>query len=246
MNFKILTAILALLLGIMSCKTQKKGLVYDESKLKIEQLTANTYRHITYLNTEDFGKVSCNGMIVFNSNEALIFDTPTNDDDSNQLIDWITFNLKSKVVGVIVTHFHTDCLGGLDEFHSRNIPSYASFKTIGLAKLAGDKVPQVGFDDQLVLPIGNKIVINEFLGEGHTADNIVSYFPSEKVLFGGCLIKTLGASKGYLGDANIKEWSNTVKSVKSKYGDAKIIIPGHGDPGKTDLLDYTINLFKMQ
>jgi metallo-beta-lactamase class B len=85
---------------------------------------------------------------------------------------------------------------------------------------------------------------NEYFGEGHTKDNIVSYFPSEKVLFGGCLIKEVNASKGYLGDANISEWSGTVQSVKRKYGNAKIVLPGHGKPGGMELLDYTIELFK--
>jgi metallo-beta-lactamase class B len=47
-----------------------------------------------------------------------------------------------------------------------------------------------------------------------------------------------------LGDANISEWSGTVQSVKRKYGNAKIVLPGHGKPGGMELLDYTIELFK--
>ncbi|MNY76298.1 Beta-lactamase type II precursor [compost metagenome] len=63
-------------------------------------------------------------------------------------------------------------------------------------------------------------------------------------MFGGCLIKEVEASKGYLGDANVKEWSQTVKKIKQRFPDAKIIIPGHGNIGGTELLDYTIKLFK--
>ena len=84
------------------------------------------------------------------------------------------------------------------------------------------------------------------MGEGHTQDNIVSYFPNDKALFGGCLIKRVNAKKGYLGDANINEWSNTVRAVKSKYKDAEIIIPGHGKPGGQELLSYTIDLFRVE
>jgi metallo-beta-lactamase class B len=184
-------------------------------------------------------------MIVIDESEALIFDTPTNDSDSKELIDWIEENLKCKVIGVVVTHFHNDCLGGLNEFHERQIPSYASFKTIELAKQDSVQIPQNGFINYLEIGVGDKKVINKFFGEGHTIDNIVSYFPEENVLFGGCLIKALGASKGYLGDANVNEWSNTVQAVKSKYGKVKVIIPGHGIPGNSDLLDYTIELFKI-
>ncbi len=73
---------------------------------------------------------------------------------------------------------------------------------------------------------------------------MVGYFPKEKAMFGGCLIKEMNATKGYLGDANVKTWSATVEKVKAKYPDAKIVIPGHGEIGGEELLDYTIKLFK--
>lgn len=238
--------VIILFLSFLGCKDQKDTLVYESTNLKVEKLTNNTFRHISYLSTEDFGKVSCNGMIVIDYNEAIIFDTPSNDADSKELIDWVEKTLNAKVTSIVVTHFHDDCLGGLNEFHLRQIPSYSSFKTIELAKLNDIQPPQNGFKNYLEIPVGHKKVVNEFIGEGHTIDNIVSYFPDENVLFGGCLIKTLGASKGFLGDANINEWSNTVLTVKSKYENAKIIIPGHGNPGNSELLDYTIKLFKTE
>ena len=184
-------------------------------------------------------------MIVTNGGEALIFDTPSNDEDSGALIDWVESRLKCKVVGIVVTHFHNDCLGGLNEFHRRNIPSYASMRTITLAKTNQLTVPENGFEEALELKVGDQKVVNAYVGEGHTSDNIVSYFPKEQVLFGGCLIKEVGATKGFLGDANIQEWSKTVLKVKSKYGMARVIIPGHGKPGDVALLDYTIGLFQQ-
>ncbi len=106
-------------------------------------------------------------------------------------------------------------------------------------------VPQNGFENYLEIKLGNTKVINEFIGEGQTPDNIISNFPEDKVLFGGCLIKKIGASKGYLGDANINAWSNTVSDVKKKYNEVKTIISGHGKSGGDELLDYTIELFKI-
>ena len=76
------------------------------------------------------------------------------------------------------------------------------------------------------------------------AYNVVSYFPKENILFGGCLIKELQATKGYLGDANVGEWSSTVEKVKQQYPNVKIVIPGHGKIGGKDLLDFTIKLFE--
>lgn len=226
------------------CGSQKAVLKYESPDIRIEQLTKHAYQHISYLSTNDFGKVNCNGMILLDKGEALIFDTPTNDKDSEELIDWVESKLRCKIIGVVVTHFHDDCLGGLNAFHQRKIPSYASFKTIALSKSDSASFPQIGFEKELELKFGTKSVVNAYLGEGHTTDNIVAYFPDEEVLFGGCLIKAMGASKGYLGDANVVNWSETVQAVKARFGKFRWVIPGHGDPGKSDLLDYTIQMFE--
>jgi metallo-beta-lactamase class B len=92
--------------------------------------------------------------------------------------------------------------------------------------------------------MGKESVIIKFFGEGHTRDNVVGYFPSEKILFGGCLIKEVGARKGYLGDANVADWSGTVRKIKKHYPSVNIVVPGHGAFGNKRLLDYTIRLFK--
>ena len=234
------------LLSSSSCRIQKTAIIYTSENLKIEQLAPNTYRHISYLSTNDYGKVSCNGMIATHSEEAIVFDTPTNDSVSLELINWISENLKCKTIGVVVTHFHKDCLGGLSVFHKQSIPSYASNRTIARTKQDSIESPQIGFEEYLELKLGNSTIKNQYLGEGHTSDNIVCYYPADNVLFGGCLIKSQGATKGYLGDANTSEWSNTVRKVKATYPDIKIVIPGHGKPGTIELLDYTVQLFEVE
>lgn len=54
----------------------------------------------------------------------------------------------------------------------------------------------------------------------------------------------MGAGKGNLDDANPDEWSATVEKLQKKYGDAPIVIPGHGTPGGQELLEYTVQMFK--
>jgi metallo-beta-lactamase class B len=83
-----------------------------------------------------------------------------------------------------------------------------------------------------------------FFGQGHTSDNIIGYIPSENALFGGCLIKALGATKGNLTDANIREWSETVELIKKEISKLEIVIPGHEKNGGKELLEYTIELFE--
>lgn len=220
--------------------------VYKSKDLIITQVAPNSFVHTSFLQTNDFGNVPCNGLIVRNNNETIIFDTPTNNESTEELIRWVNQKLNCKINAIIPTHFHNDCLAGLQAFNDHNIPSYAHVKTIALAKENNFVIPQNGFSDSLTLSVGNEIIMARYFGEGHTRDNIVGYFPSENVLFGGCLIKEMNASKGFLGDANVEIWSSTVEDIKKRFPDVEIVIPGHGNHGDSSLLDYTINLFKTR
>lgn len=233
------------------CSAQKRTAfkpkeVYRTADLVVTQIAENAFQHISFLQTNDFGNVPCNGLIVRNNGEVIIFDTPTNDTNSAELIKWIKETLHCKINAIVPTHFHNDCLGGLKTFHENGIPSYAYFRTVELARENNFMVPQNGFRDSLVLKVGDEKAIVRFFGEGHTKDNVVGYFPSENALFGGCLIKEIDATKGYLGDANVAAWSGTVEKVKKAYPDVKIVVPGHGDYGNKKLLDYTIKLFRTR
>ncbi|MFN1215555.1 CHM family subclass B1 metallo-beta-lactamase [Chryseobacterium kwangjuense] len=236
---------------ILSCNSQKTGSfkpkeIYKSDQLVITQVSENSFIHTSYKQTNDFGNVPCNGLVVKNSNETIVFDTPINDKSSEELIQWITDHLHAKINAVIPTHFHDDSMGGLQAFHSHHIPSYSYVKTIELGKKNNFVVSENSFSDSVVLKVGNEKVIAKFFGEGHTKDNSVCYFPAEHILFGGCLLKELEAGKGYLGDANVSAWSATVEKVKKEYPDVKLVVPGHGDYGDGKLLDYTIKLFRNQ
>lgn len=249
----IINTLLIILISItiLNCSSQKQDAfkpkeVYKSNDLIIIQIAENSFVHTSFKQTNDFGNVPCNGLVVRNRNEAIVFDTPPNDKTSEELIKWIKETLNCQINAIIPTHFHDDCLGGLKAFDENDIPSYAYFKTIELAKVNSFVLPKNGFRDSLILKVGDENIIAKFFGEGHTKDNIVGYFPSENVMFGGCLIKELEASNGYLGDASVADWSSTVERVKKEYPNVKIVVPGHGEYGNNKLLDYTINLFKTQ
>ena len=220
--------------------------VYKTNNLILVKLSKHVYQHISFLNTHDFGRVACNGMLVVNNNEAIVFDTPTDNESSSELINYVTKKLGAKITAVIPTHFHNDCVGGIEKFNEEHIPCFASNKTIKLLKNIHNKyaASMKGFDDSLSLDIGGKKVYARYFGEGHTRDNITGYFAEDSVMFGGCLIKEQAATKGFLDDANVSAWPATVMRLKQYYPQTKIVIPGHGKPGGTELLDYTMTLFR--
>ena len=93
------------------------------------------------------------------------------------------------------------------------------------------------------LRFGNEEVEVYYPGPTHSSDNLVVYFPKQNVLFGGCMIKSMESKDlGNIADANLQEWPKSVKRVLERYKDSKIVIPGHGEWGNTDLIKYTLQL----
>ncbi len=223
------------------------NIVYRSDNLLIKRLSAHVYQHISFLTTESFGKVDCNGMVVVNNKEAIVFDTPTDDQSAGELISYLTKQLGCTIKAIVPTHFHEDCVGGLENFHKHKIPVFASSRTIALLQTSKPAIVSGihSFSNELMFTIGGKKVYAEYFGEGHTKDNVIGYFPDGNAVFGGCLIKEMNATKGFLGDANLSAWPETVQKLKRKYPNTKIVIPGHGKSGGIELLDYTIQLFKQ-
>lgn len=107
------------------------------------------------------------------------------------------------------------------------------------------KAPNRLFDieEGLELTIGEEIAEVYFPGESHSIDNVVVYFHKRKILFGGCMVKSLESKNpGFTEDANMQEWPKSVKNVLERYKGARIVIPGHGNWGDTKLLNHTIEL----
>ena len=241
-NIKILLPAIVLLFSY--CKSPKSDLTYSSQNLKLIPVTENCYMHKSYLQLDDGSRVECNGLVYVNEGSAIIYDCPSNSENAATMINWLVNDNDLKIAGLVINHHHRDCIDGIEEFHKRGIKSYANSRTI--AEIPEEiKRPQISFDEELSVEIGNNTVINRYFGAAHSNDNIVSYIPREEVLFGGCMIKSLNAKKGNLADANLAEWSNTVKKIKSAYPQLKVVIPGHGEFGDRSLLDYTINLFSQ-
>lgn len=243
---KTFCTLFVLILAFVQVRSQKITATYSSEDLQIIPVTEHSFVHISYLNVPKYGRVACNGAIYLDSGEAVVFDTPVDDVVSQKLIQWITETMKHQVTAVVINHFHSDCVGGLAAFHKLGIPSYANQQTLVLAKQKGHTVPAIGFEDSMELKVGHQMVINRFFGEAHTQDNIISYIPSEALLFGGCAVKSMGAGQGNLEDANLAEWGTTMKKIKRAYPNLKIVIPGHGDPGGMELLDYTQEMFDIK
>jgi len=204
-------------------------------KLELIRLSSETYMHISE---------GSNGLVTVNNGEGIIVSTPPTDDASSELIQWVLDSLKVKVVGVVIDSWHPDNMEGLDVFHTQKIKSYANEMTRQAAINKGLPVPQVGFTGKMELKVGGKKLVLQYFGPAHTRDGIVVWIPEEKILFGNNGVRNFNGWVGNIGDANLQKWSGTIEKVRTEFGSAKYVIPGHGNYGGPELLDYTIDLYQ--
>jgi len=211
--------------------------------LEVKKLTDHSYIHTSYLELPT-GMFPCNGVVYVTNGEAIVLDTPVNDSLSARLMAWIEKDLGARLTGLVVNHFHNDCTGGLGAFIEQGCETYSHKMTYDILKARNLPCTDHFFTDSLDLLVGGQRVVSRYFGEAHTQDNIVTYIPSEHLLFGGCMVKESGAGYGNLADANTEAWPGTVRKVKAAYPGVKIVVPGHGREGRAELLDYTIELFE--
>ena len=215
------------------------------SNLKISHLTGDFYIFNTY-NLYKGERIPANGMYLVTSDAVVMFDSPWDTTQFQPLLDSIQARHHKNVVLCISTHFHEDRTGGLEYYTQQGIRTYTTTKTDELSKNSGKKRAAFLIDKDTVFTVGQYSFQTYYPGQGHTADNIVIWFEKEKLLYGGCLIKsTEDDNLGYLGDANVKAYATTVKKVQAKCKRPMFVIPGHGDWTSVKSLGHTLYMAKL-
>lgn len=212
------------------------------ANLEIVKLSQNAFVHISYADSQ-WGRIASNGLILIQNDKAFLFDTPMDEPTTIELVKYIKDSLGAFVTAFVPNHWHADCMGGLKYLHSLQVKSYANKMTIDLAQKNGYEIPQNEFTDSIYLKLENLDVCCFYLGAAHSMDNIVVWVPSEKILFGGCMVKEINAKNmGNYADGDLKSWPRTIEKVMARFPSAKIVIPGHGRFAGFELLKHTHEL----
>src|SRR5579871_4985261 len=212
----------------------------SDSHLKIAHLTGDFYVFTTF-NLYKGNPVPANGMYLVTNNGVVMFDTPWDTTQFQPLLDSIKLKHHKNVVLCIATDFHEDRSGGLEYYREHGIKTYTTKQIDEFSQKKGMKRAEFLIYNDTSFAIGQYAFQTYFPGQGHTAANIVIWFEKEKILYGGCLIKSMKDDDlGYLGDANVKEYAATIRNVQKKCNAPKFVIPGHGDWSDTKSLEHTL------
>jgi len=246
-HLRILLKILMILPLLSKTIVAQDSTIKISDNLELLKISKNSYIHISYHDLENAPHFPANGFIYVNDEKAFIIDTPWTDEITKSLINWLKDSLEVTIEGVIVTHGHVDCMGGLNEIHNAGIKSYSHKLTREIAQSKNLPLPKFEFQDSLILNLDEQKIICKYLGAGHTIDNIVVWIPAEKILFGGCMLKALRwTGLGFTGDADLNEWPNTLKKLLKAFPESRIVIPGHGEFGDLSLIHHTIGLLEKK
>lgn len=160
------------------------------------------------------GDLECNCYILDIDNKVLVIDPG---DEFDKIIDVIG---NREVVGIIITHYHFDHIGALDDLINKyNVLVYDRENMC-----EGENIIDKFNFDVIYTP-------------GHKEDAITIYFKEEKCMFCGDFIFRGSIGRCDLPGGNINKMIKSIAMIK-KYDKDTLIYSGHGE--KTTL-GYEIN-----
>ena len=209
------------------------------NKLELKQIKTNFYVHTTY-NSFGGNPFPSNGLIVNSDSGLILIDTPWNDFQTTKLIDSYKKLFKKDITLAIITHAHVDKIGGINSLLNQKIKTISTKLTADIAESNSYRRPEAKLPKDSIIIFSNIVIHTFYPGVGHTKDNIVVYFPEEKILYGGCFIKSIDAKDlGNLIDADVIQWDTSINNVIKKFNGDMIVIPGHGKIGNFKNIKHT-------
>ncbi|GGG27367.1 beta-lactamase [Hymenobacter glacieicola] len=216
--------------------------------MRVRAVAPHVYVHTSYHTYPGTtAPVPSNGLIVQTSKGAVLIDTAWDPEQTLRLLRWIADSLHQRVRLAIVTHAHDDRTGGLAVLQANGIKVYSTPLTARRFRQLHPQAlpPTAALKPYTLIRAGRTRLELFFPGPAHAPDNLVAWLPRQKVLFGGCMVREQAATAlGNLDDAQPARWPASLRTVATRYPKARVVVPGHGQWGGTELLTHTAKLLR--
>jgi cyclase len=174
--------------------------------------------------------------------------------EAGDVIEAIKKTADKPIRYVLDTHHHGDHSYGNAVFAQAGAGIVAQAKCAGLLRATGAKefadagrgpagrkdvaasalkVPNVVFDDKLVLDDGQQRVEFLYFGHAHTKGDAFAYLPRHKILCTGDAC--VNGAFNFMGHADSASWIRVLE--KCQQLNVQLVCPGHGPPAGKDLLE---------
>jgi metallo-beta-lactamase class B VIM len=213
--------------------------------LQVSELRPGVWLHTSWQALSDGTRFPSNGLLVREGDRLVLVDTAWGEERTGELLQWIDSMLRLPIARAVITHSHDDRIGGASLLVKRGIPFYAHPLTRQFATEQGLPLPEAleGLTEAGgTTRIGSAEVF--YPGPAHARDNVMVWLPESGVLFGTCAVRAAGStSLGNVADADVPAWPAAIRRTLERYGEARVVVPGHGKPGGSELLRHTLTLF---
>jgi metallo-beta-lactamase class B len=228
----------------LGCSThqQSTGRVDPEEHTEVNKVKLTHFRGPIFISEDSFYEGE-NSLVYVGKSYVTVIGATWTPHTAQLLVNEIRKITDKPIKEVVNTNWHHDRAGGNAFFKGIGSQIYATQKTVHFMKLGWDAMTRIKRKDWATFPdlplmIPDQIQAGDFalqegrikafyLGPSHTEDGLFVYFPAEKTLYGGCILKE---KLGYLGSSNIAEYPKTLQKLKDLKLDIDTIISGHWSP----------------
>jgi metallo-beta-lactamase class B len=201
---------------------------------------------VSFTHRMDDGTVyPANGLAIDTVEGGVLVDPGWEPPQTEAILRWSRSAFSHPVKEAIITHSHADRSAGIGVLLKAGIPALGLARTAALLKAHGQPTVTViaNLDRRRWKGPGGIEVF--FPGPGHAPDNLVVWVPSAKLIYGGCLVKSVTANTlGNVDDADVTHWAAAVRRVQAAYPHASLVVPGHGTLDG-DPLGHTLELLPL-
>jgi metallo-beta-lactamase class B len=241
------------LLGLLVVLTASSAFAADPA-LTLHQLRGGVYV------VEDSFYAKENSAVYIGRDHVTVVGATWSPETARLLATEIAKITPKPITEVIDTNYHPDRAGGNVYFKSIGAKIISTEMTRNLMRSGWDGVvawTRKAIPDYPVLPpvLPDAVYPGDFtlqgghvraiyLGPSHTPDGIFVYFPQEKVLYGGCILKE---QLGNLDFADLAEYPKTLRKLQQLNLGFTTIIAGHYSPiHGPKLIDRYIRLLEQR
>ena len=165
--------------------------------------------------------------------EGVIATDPINADAARWLKGEITKSFSQPVRFLIYSHDHADHISGGEVFaDTARVVAHENARRTIIAEKRPTAVPQVTFNDRMMIELGGTAVELSYVGRNHSDNSIVMRFPKERILFAVDFIPVKSVGFRDWPDAYIEDWIESLRRVEAM--DFDVLVPGHGPVGTRD------------